>query len=175
MNARAAILAGLLIVVLASAPALAAVSFTTSTSSGCSPLAVVFNDTTGSGMHDYNWSLGDGTTSTQRNLTYSYTFTGVGIAGYPVIHGINATGGGYSQITSTTIDVKNCAEDPIINPTQIDFANLSSLIGNIAGIFPGIVVLVISIVPLYIVQGLLYLILAFFVGLVASFATIWRR
>jgi hypothetical protein len=61
----------------------------------------------------------------------------------------------------------------IIDPSVIDFANLSALIGNIAGIFPGIITLVISIIPLYIVQGLIYLILGIFGGLVASFAHMW--
>ena len=63
----------------------------------------------------------------------------------------------------------------VIDPNVIDFANLSSLIGNIAGIFPGIITLVISIIPLYIVQGLIYLILGIFGGLVASFAHMWGK
>jgi hypothetical protein len=63
----------------------------------------------------------------------------------------------------------------VIDPSVIDFANLSALIGNIAGIFPGIITLVISIIPLYIVQGLIYLILGIFGGLVASFAHMWSK
>ena len=62
----------------------------------------------------------------------------------------------------------------VIDPNVIDFSNLSTLIGNIAGIFPGIITLVISIIPLYIVQGLIYLILGIFGGLVASFAHMWH-
>ncbi len=63
----------------------------------------------------------------------------------------------------------------LIDPSVIDFQNLSALIGNIAGIFPGIITLVISIIPLYIVQGLIYLILGIFGGLVASFAHMWSK
>ena len=63
----------------------------------------------------------------------------------------------------------------VIDPNVIDFENLSALIAGIAGIFPGIITLVVSIIPLYIVQGLIYLVLGIFGGLVASFAHMWSR
>jgi hypothetical protein len=57
-----------------------------------------------------------------------------------------------------------------IDPNIIDFANLSTMIGNVAGIIPGIVTLVVSTVPLFIVNGVVYLIMGIFGGVIAMFS-----
>ena len=57
-----------------------------------------------------------------------------------------------------------------IDPNIIDFENLSTMIGNVAGIIPGIVTLVVSTVPLFIVNGVVYLIMGIFGGVIAMFS-----
>ena len=61
------------------------------------------------------------------------------------------------------------AATTIIDPNIIDFTNLSTMIGNVAGIIPGIVTLVVSTVPLFIVNGVVYLIMGIFAGVIAMF------
>ena len=61
------------------------------------------------------------------------------------------------------------AATTVIDPNIIDFANLSTMIGNVAGIIPGIVTLVVSTVPLFIVNGVVYLIMGIFAGVIAMF------
>ena len=123
-------------------------------------------------MNNYNWSFGDGDTSVARNISHVYTFTGTGSVLLTVTHGVNATAGGGSDIKTGSVTVRNC-NTQIIDPNVIDFVNLSTLIGNIGGIFPGIIALVVNIIPLYIVQGLLFFMVALFAGIVAHFGS-WR-
>lgn len=184
MNARAAILAGLLIAALAVMPALAVAptaQFNGTPTGGCSPLAVAFVDLSsypGGTLNDLNWTFGDGSTSTSSNVTHTYTIAGgTGTATFTVVHWVNSTGGLGSDFETKSgyITVTGFCHTSIIDPNLLDFANLSTLIGNIAGIFPGIVVLVISMVPLYIIQGLTYLILGLLAGIVAWSASMWRR
>ena len=61
------------------------------------------------------------------------------------------------------------AATTFIDPNIIDFQNLSTMIGNVAGIIPGIVTLVVSTVPLFIVNGVVYLIMGIFAGVIAMF------
>jgi hypothetical protein len=58
---------------------------------------------------------------------------------------------------------------------QADIPNLSALIGNVGLVFPGIITLIVNIIPLYIVQGLIYLIIGIMAGLVARFAGGWGK
>ncbi|MFN8182168.1 MAG: PKD domain-containing protein [Bacteroidia bacterium] len=51
------------------------VSFSTATTSGCTPLTVAFTNTT-TGSPGYNWSFGDGGTSTSATPTHTYTTSG---------------------------------------------------------------------------------------------------
>lgn len=44
--------------------------------SGCAPLTVQFADTTGLGTHTVQWTLGDGTTSTDSSLAHTYSTPG---------------------------------------------------------------------------------------------------
>jgi PKD repeat protein len=180
MNARVAYLAGLLVVALAIAPALAVAptsDFNGTPLSGCSALTVAFVDMSTGTINDYNWTFGDGGTSTARNVSHTYTVSpGAGTMSYTVAHGVNATAEAGSDIETKTAYITVSGTCPqIIDPNTIDFANLSALIGNVAGIFPGIVTLVVSIVPLYITQGLLYLIIGIMAGLVAKFGSGWGR
>jgi hypothetical protein len=62
----------------------------------------------------------------------------------------------------------------VVDPNVIDFANLSDLIANVAGIFPGIIALVVQTIPLFIIQGILYLILGVFGAVIMMFSNMWR-
>lgn len=57
----------------------------------------------------------------------------------------------------------------VIDPNVIDYGNLSTMIANVALIIPGIVTLVVSTVPLFIVHGVVYLITGIFAGVIAMF------
>jgi hypothetical protein len=180
MNARAATLAGLLIVALAIMPALAAApvaNFNGTPSSGCSPLTVAFVDLSTNGpFNNQNWTFGDGGTSTGLNVSHTYTVSlGSSTSEYTVIHYVNETAGGGADFETKTnyITVTTACHTPI-NPNVVDFGNISKLIGNIGGVFPGIIVLVVNIVPLYIVQGLLWLIIGLFGAISVMFAGMWR-
>jgi uncharacterized membrane protein len=62
-----------------------------------------------------------------------------------------------------------------IDPNVIDFANLSTMISNVAGIFPGIISLVVQTIPLFIIQGVIYLVLGIFGAVITMFATMWHH
>jgi hypothetical protein len=62
----------------------------------------------------------------------------------------------------------------LVDPNIVDFTNLSTLIGNIGGIFPGIIALVVNTIPLFVVQGILYLILGIFGAVIMMFSNMWR-
>jgi PKD repeat protein len=51
-------------------------SFTSNTTTGISPLGVQFNDTSANSPTSWNWSFGDGTFSTSRNATHTYSSDG---------------------------------------------------------------------------------------------------
>jgi len=53
-----------------------AVDFTANVTSGRTPLAVGFTDTSGGSPSDWNWSLGDGTYSTDQNPVHVYSTAG---------------------------------------------------------------------------------------------------
>jgi hypothetical protein len=60
-----------------------------------------------------------------------------------------------------------------IDPNIIDYTNLSLLIGNMAGIFPGIVTLVVGVLPILItlaIIGVIFGILGAVVGMIGSLA-----
>jgi len=53
----------------------------------------------------------------------------------------------------------------VIDPNMIDTANLSTLIGNIGGLFPGVVNLVVAVLPLIIIMIIVGLVVAIFGGI----------
>jgi PKD repeat protein len=53
-----------------------AANFTATPTSGTAPLAVTFIDTSTGNITAWSWNFGDGGTSTQHNLTYTYTSSG---------------------------------------------------------------------------------------------------
>lgn len=182
MNARAALLAGLLVAALAIMPALAvapSADFNGTPTSGCSPLTVNFVDMSTGVANNTNWSYGDGSTYEalgNRNVSHTYT-VGAGTATFTVSHGVNGTLGVGSDIETKSAYISVTAASYChtpIDPNVIDFSNLSTLVGNVARIFPGIIVLIVSIVPLYIAQGLIYLLIGFFGALTVTFAHMWR-
>jgi len=50
----------------------------------------------------------------------------------------------------------------VIDPEILDFSNLSLMIGNIAGIFPGVITLVVSIIPILFILSIVSLVLGIF-------------
>jgi hypothetical protein len=160
-------------------PALAvapAADFNGTPTTGCSPVSVYFVDMSTGTLFNQNWTFGDGGTATNLNPTHTYTVAaGTGTMTYTVVHGVNATAWAGSDIETKTayISVNGDCHTPI-DPNVIDFANISSLIGNIAGIFPGIISLVVGILPLYIVQGLIYLFVGLFSAILVSVGKVWR-
>jgi len=55
----------------------------------------------------------------------------------------------------------------IIDPKMLDTANLSTLIGNIALVFPGVVSLVIGVVPILFILAILGLVFVLFGSIVS--------
>ena len=53
----------------------------------------------------------------------------------------------------------------VIDPNMIDTANLSTLIGNIGELFPGVVNLVVAVLPLIIIMIIVGLVVAIFGGI----------
>src|SRR5208283_1278 len=71
-----------------------AANFTATVTSGTVPLTVQFNDTSTNLPTSWNWTFGDGNTSTLENPSYQYTSPGT----YTVT--LNATNAGGSNITT---------------------------------------------------------------------------
>ena len=85
------------------------------------------------------------------------------------IHGSTIKIGAAAAVGTIATVAPAMAATTIIDPNIIDFTNLSTMIGNVAGIIPGIVTLVVSTVPLFIVNGVVYLIMGIFAGVIAMF------
>jgi PKD repeat protein len=66
-------------------------NFTAAPTSGTAPLAVSFTDTSTGAITAWSWKFGDGGTSTQRNVTYTYNTPGT----YNVT--LTVSGGGFSN------------------------------------------------------------------------------
>ncbi|MBS1940330.1 MAG: gliding motility-associated C-terminal domain-containing protein [Bacteroidetes bacterium] len=92
--------------------------------SGCSPLTVLFADTTGLGTHTVQWTLGDGTTSADSSFAHTYSTPGSYDVGLTVQNDAGCTGdtvlanaitvfpGVNGGITATPNPVD--AEDPVV-------------------------------------------------------------
>jgi uncharacterized repeat protein (TIGR03803 family) len=87
------------------------VAFTASPTNGLVPLTVTFTaaavDSAGNAISSWNWAFGDGTTSTARNPSHTYTTAG---AFYPGLKAANTNGGmdtgfGPALITATNAPV----------------------------------------------------------------------
>ena len=62
----------------------------------------------------------------------------------------------------------------IIDPKMLDTANLSTLIGNIALVFPGVVSLVIGVVPILFILAIVGLVFALFGSIVSMIESLMR-
>ncbi|MCB9454885.1 MAG: PKD domain-containing protein [Anaerolineaceae bacterium] len=80
--------------------------FTQDKTSGPSPLAVQFTDQSSGQINTYNWTFGDGLTSTERSPLHSFTAVGT----YNVILTVTGNGG------SSSVTRKITVEDPVIPP-----------------------------------------------------------
>jgi len=140
-------------------------NFNGTPTSGCSPLTVLFVDMSTGTLRDYNWTFGDGGSSTAFNISHTYT-AGIGTSAFTVSHGVNATLGAGSDIEtkSAYITVTDVCRKPI-DPNMIDTKNLSALIGNVGGLFPGVIALIISVMPLVIIMVIAGLVVAIFGGI----------
>ena len=165
MNARVILVAGLIVVLAIVMPALAVApssNFNGTPTSGCSPLSVYFVDMSTGTLSDYNWTFGDGGASTALNVSHTYT-VGVGTSTFTVSHGVNATLGAGSDIeTKSAYITVNAACHTPIDPNVVDWANISGLIGNISRIFPGIIAMVLGILPLIFIGMIVGLVVGLF-------------
>ena len=62
----------------------------------------------------------------------------------------------------------------IIDPRMLDFTNLSTLIGNIALIFPGIVALVVGVVPILFILAIVGLVFSIFGAIISMVEGLMR-
>jgi Na+(H+)/acetate symporter ActP len=62
----------------------------------------------------------------------------------------------------------------VIDPNMLDFTNLSTLISNIALIFPGVVGLVVGIVPILFILAIVGLVFSIFGAIVAMIEGLMR-
>jgi Na+(H+)/acetate symporter ActP len=62
----------------------------------------------------------------------------------------------------------------IIDPNMLDTANLSKLIANIALIFPGVVGLVVGVVPILFILAIVGLVFSIFVAIVSMIEGLMR-
>ena len=177
MNARVILMTGLIVVLAIVMPAFAVAptaEFNGTPTSGCSPLSVYFVDMSTGTLNNFNWTFGDGGTSTALNVSHTYT-VGSGTSTFTVSHGVNATAGAGSDIEtkSAYITVNTACHTPI-DPNIVDWANLSALIGNIPRIFPGVIAMVIGILPLIFIGMIIGLVVGLFgaiMEIVKNFAT----
>jgi Na+(H+)/acetate symporter ActP len=62
----------------------------------------------------------------------------------------------------------------VIDPNMLDFANLSTLIGNIALIFPGVVALVVGVIPILFILAIVGLVFSIFGSIIAMIEGLMR-
>ena len=62
----------------------------------------------------------------------------------------------------------------VIDPAMLDFANLSTLIGNIALIFPGVVALVVGVIPILFILAIVGLVFSIFGSIIAMIEGLMR-
>jgi ABC-type multidrug transport system permease subunit len=61
-----------------------------------------------------------------------------------------------------------------IDPNMLDFANLSTLIGNIALIFPGVVALVVGVIPILFILAIVGLVFSIFGSIISMIEGLMR-
>ena len=62
----------------------------------------------------------------------------------------------------------------LIDPEMLDFANLSLLIGSIAQIFPGIVSLVVGVIPILFILAIVGLVFSIFGSIISMIEGLMR-
>jgi Na+(H+)/acetate symporter ActP len=62
----------------------------------------------------------------------------------------------------------------VIDPNMLDFTNLSTLIGNIALIFPGVVALVVGVIPILFILAIVGLVFSIFGSIIAMIEGLMR-
>ena len=62
----------------------------------------------------------------------------------------------------------------VIDPNMLDFANLSTLIGNIALIFPGVVALVVGVIPILFILAIVGLVFSIFGSIISMIEGLMR-
>jgi len=106
--------------------------FTASPVSGYVPLNVSFTDTSSGSISQYEWSLGDGTSSSEQNPAHQYTVPGV----YTVGLKVSGQAGNSAEIKKDLITVENLPVAPVARfkadkrsgtaPLEVHFQDLSS-------------------------------------------------
>jgi hypothetical protein len=62
----------------------------------------------------------------------------------------------------------------VIDPNMLDFTNLSTLIGNIAQIFPGVVALVVGVIPILFILAIVGLVFGIFGAVIGMIEGLMR-
>ncbi|HWQ64088.1 MAG TPA: PKD domain-containing protein [Methanospirillum sp.] len=106
--------------------------FTATPVSGYAPLNVSFSDTSSGSINQYEWSLGDGTSSSDKNPSHLYSEPGV----YTVGLQVSGQAGNAAEIKKDLITVDNVPAAPVARfksdkrsgtaPLEIHFQDLSS-------------------------------------------------
>jgi len=89
-------------------------SYTASTTSGTAPLAVMFNDTSVNAPTSWLWDFGDGSTSSERNVTHTFTSAGT----FTVNLTATNSAGGNSLLKTSYITVTSAAVAPVASFTS---------------------------------------------------------
>lgn len=78
-------------------------------------------------------------------------------------------------IASPAMAAKVCGTNiTCIDPDMLDFSNLSTLIGNIAGIFPGVVSLVVGVIPILFILAIVGLVFSIFGAVIGMIEGLMR-
>ena len=111
-------------------PSIPVANFTASPTSGTVPLTVQFTDASTNSPTSWNWSFGDGNTSTLENPSYQYTYPGT----FTVT--LNATNAGGSNITTQTGFITVLSPSPVAKftasptsgtvPLTVQFTDMST-------------------------------------------------
>nr|WP_319377584.1 PKD domain-containing protein [uncultured Methanoregula sp.] len=88
-------------------------AFSASTTSGTAPLAVMFNDTSVNAPTSWLWDFGDGSTSTEQNVTHTFTSAGT----FTVNLTATNSAGSNSLLKTSYISVTSAAVAPVASYT----------------------------------------------------------
>lgn len=86
-------------------------AFTVSSSRGCAPLDVQFNDISTGNIEEWNWTFGDGSTNSDQNAIFTYDAAGT----YPVTLTVTTDMGCSNVSDPTNIEVLQVIADIIVN------------------------------------------------------------